>query len=97
MYSSSSESEDSIDTITHQNALRDTIRQKVQRNVKETNDKPDKTYVQNWNKFKKWVEEKHAKNVLLAGDKYITRDNVDLYFSDVVAYNKKVLPDTAKK
>jgi hypothetical protein len=61
---------------------------------------PDKTYKRNYDIFRKWIDE----HVEVQGQldetrprKYITRENVDLYFSTVVAHRGDIQPDTARR
>jgi hypothetical protein len=67
------------------------------RNSLATPKKVDKTYQREWKKYIFWVTTNRQNNVLPAGDKYLTRANVDLYFSHVVANRHDILPDTARR
>ena len=42
---------------------------------------PDKTYVRAWKKFTTFVDQEREAGRLPRGEKYLTRDNVDLWFS----------------
>jgi hypothetical protein len=44
-----------------------------------------------------WVTMNRQNNVLPAGDKYLTRENVDLYFSHIVANRHDIQPATAHR
>ena len=56
----------------------------------------DSTYMYVFKKYKEFVIKKRNEGVLEKNGKFITRDGVDLYFSQVVAH-KTVMPDTAKR
>ena len=56
----------------------------------------DSTYLREWNRYKRWVTGKRATEVLPPGEKYITRDAIDLYFTEVVAH-LTVTPKTAQR
>ena len=56
----------------------------------------DSTYLREWNRYKRWVTGKRATEVLRPGEKYITRDAIDLYFTEVVAH-LTVTPKTAQR
>lgn len=60
------------------------------------NNNPSSAYQGCWKKFKHFVTAARAAGSLAAGDKYLTRENVDLYFSEVIV-ELKVQPDTAKR
>jgi hypothetical protein len=47
---------------------------------------PNKSYVSVWNRFKTFVEAGRASGTLGAGDKFLSRQNVDKYFEEVVAH-----------
>jgi hypothetical protein len=66
-------------------------------NSEATPRKLDKTYVREWKKYTQWVEINRANFIIPAGDKFITRVNIDLYFSHVVAHRHDVLPTTARR
>ena len=81
------------------NTNRSRIRQEVQ-NMLQVLPGPDKTYKRNYDIFRKWIDE----HVEVQGQldetrprKYITRENVDLYFSTVVAHRGDIQPDTARR
>jgi hypothetical protein len=57
----------------------------------------EKTYQREWKKYNLWVTMNRQNNVLPAGDKYLTRENVDLYFSHVVANRHDIQPETARR
>ena len=56
----------------------------------------DSTYIREWNRFKDWVSDKRGMNILPPGPKYLTRDAVDLYFTEYVAH-LTVTPKTAQR
>ena len=56
----------------------------------------DRTYQNEIKKYKKFIDSERACGHLANGPTYITRENVDLYFGEVVA-NKKVKACTARR
>jgi hypothetical protein len=66
-------------------------------NVVETAPKADATYTREWNAFQKFVDEKRGLEELPLGPRYLTRDNVDLYFAEKIAYRREVMPETARR
>ena len=56
----------------------------------------DKSYTRAWIKLKQCVDQERAKGVLAAG-KYLTRENVDFYFSTVVSESLNLNPDSARR
>ena len=56
----------------------------------------DRAYELNWKRFKKYVDKQRALGGAPRGDKYLTRENIDMYFSDVVA-KKDCKKDTAHR
>ena len=64
--------------------------------VVQENSKPDTTYEREWKRFKTFVDTGRAEKKLLPGDKYLTRQNVDLYFGLVVS-KYAVVPDSARR
>lgn len=56
----------------------------------------DNTYVREWRKFREWIDDERENGRIPAGPKYITRENVDLYFAEVVAF-KNTTTDTAAR
>lgn len=56
----------------------------------------DKTYEGVQRRYFAWVEQQRRGNVLPPGDRFLTRENVDLYFNTVVAF-MNVQPDTARR
>ena len=67
------------------------------RNSLENPLKVDVTYQREWKKYISWVTTNRQNNVLPPGDKYLTRSNVDLYFSHIVAARHDIIPDTARR
>ena len=53
-------------------------------------------YNSEWKRYKKFVDESRAEEKLQPGAKYLTRDNVDLYFGEKVAY-REIVPDSARR
>ena len=64
--------------------------------VVQENSKPDTTYEREWKHFKTFVDTGRAEKKLLPGDKYLTHQNVDLYFSLVIS-KYAVVPDSARR
>ena len=64
--------------------------------VVQENSKPDTTYECKWKHFKTFVDTGRAEKKILPGDKYLTRQNVDLYFGLVVS-KYAVVPDSARR
>ena len=56
----------------------------------------DRSCDREWRKYRDWVHRKRILNVIPPGPMCLTRENVDLYFSEVIA-NWKVQPDTARR
>jgi hypothetical protein len=61
-----------------------------------SNKRPNESYESEWKRFQTFVDERRAENKLQPGEKYLTRDNVDLYFGEKVAY-REVTPDSARR
>ena len=78
---------------------RERIRAATAANTISTAKTPDKSYVREYKNFKRFVDEERARDggSLPQDDKYITRDAVDLYFVEVVAYREQVMPETARR
>jgi len=66
-------------------------------NVQSDNSTVDKTYIGEWNRYKKWVKQKREAKVLPDGPKFLTRVGVDLYFQQEVARRYSVMPATARR
>jgi hypothetical protein len=66
-------------------------------NSEATPRKVDKTYQLEWKRCTQWVIVNRANHIIPAGDKFITRGNIDLYFSHVVAHRHDILPTTARR
>ena len=60
--------------------------------------KPDKSYVNEWNRFRRFIEAKRATNSdqVTTGLHFLTRQNVDHYFSTDVA-QRKISGDSARR
>jgi len=56
----------------------------------------DRTYNNEWQNFCIWVNRMRHENIIPLGNVYLTRENVDLYFSTVVV-ERKVQPTTARR
>ena len=56
----------------------------------------DRSYASEWKNYCAWVSEHRANNILPAGPKYLTRENVDLYFSERVV-NRTITPESARR
>ena len=56
----------------------------------------DTTYLREWKRYKSFVEEKRKDGLLPAGNKYLTRQAIDLYSSMVVAH-LKCTPKVARR
>ena len=59
--------------------------------------KPDSSYIREYNKFKNHITLLRQSGELDEGDKFLTRQNVDLYFSMIVANNTKINPESARR
>lgn len=57
---------------------------------------PDRTYKNEIRKYKEWVAEQREEEDLPEGPRYITRENVDCYFAEIVA-RRMVKPETARR
>ena len=66
-------------------------------NVRDTAPKADASYIREWNRFKSFVDARRGNHQLPHGDKYLTRNNVDLYFTTVVAHRNNVMPESARR
>ena len=53
-------------------------------------------YTSEWKRFKTFVDESRAAEKLQLGEKYLTRENVDFYFAEKVAY-REIVPDSARR
>jgi hypothetical protein len=58
--------------------------------------KPDATYAREWRRFKEFVDAERAADNIPSGEKYLTRENVDLYFSEKIS-KRNVNPDGARR
>ena len=56
----------------------------------------DRSYKAEWKNYRAWVAEHRANNVLPVGPKYLTQENIDLYFSEKVV-NRLINPDSARQ
>ena len=56
----------------------------------------DRTYANEWKNYSTWVDQMRHQNMIPPGDRYLTRENVDLYFSTVVV-NRMVQPTTTRR
>jgi len=62
----------------------------------ETDVNQDRSYIREQNNYKEWVDSMRLHGKLLPGPKYITRQNIDKYFVNVVV-NKLVKPTTVDR
>jgi len=75
------------------------IQTATRENLERTNNvlKPDTTYSREWTKFKVFIDQKRQEKIVpLPHDLYLTRDNVDLYFSTVIR-DRECVPDSARR
>jgi hypothetical protein len=72
-------------------------RHRTTQNSRATPRAMDRSYVREWNLYKEWVLLNRANNIIPAGAKFITTENVDLYFSESVAFHHVVIPATARR
>jgi hypothetical protein len=56
----------------------------------------DETYQNEWKNYVAWVTLKCENNVIPVGPKFLTHENVNLYFSEVVAH-RQVIPNMARR
>jgi Centromere DNA-binding protein complex CBF3 subunit, domain 2 len=56
----------------------------------------DRTYTLEWRRYRAWVALQRQNSIIPAGPKYLTRENVDLFFSSEVV-NRQVIPETARR
>ena len=56
----------------------------------------DRTYISEWNRYRTWVTQMRVQNVIPHGPKFLTRENVNLYFSECII-DRKVNPDGARR
>jgi hypothetical protein len=78
-------------------AIRAGINEATRVNFEQTFRAPDPAYTAIWKKYKAFVDLQRTAGALTPGPKYLTRDNVDKYFADVVAYLGTIQPDTASR
>lgn len=56
----------------------------------------DRTYANEWRNYCAWIDQMRHQNTIPPGDRYLTRENVDLYFSTVVV-DRMVQPTTTRR
>lgn len=56
----------------------------------------DRTYTSEWSRYRQWVLRQRDARTIPPGPKYLTRENIDLFFSQEVC-NRIVVPDTARR
>jgi len=56
----------------------------------------DRTYLSEIRRFKEWVDLQRANNIIPQAERYISRENVDLFFATVIAH-RVVTPQTARR
>jgi hypothetical protein len=71
-------------------------RQNTHQNTQGAKRTTDRTYKNEWKNYVAWVIQKRESNVIPLGPKFLTRENVDLYFSEVVVH-RRVNPNTARR
>ncbi len=64
----------------------------TRRNIKDTFRPAVPLYKGIRKKYTAYIDKQRAEGVLAGGPKYLTRDNVDTYFLEVVAYFRTVQP-----
>lgn len=74
------------------------IAQATSDNVHDTTEDlpPDTTYTREWARFTQWITQERIGGRVRLGMKFLTRENVDLYFSEIVA-KKMVVPESARR
>ena len=77
-------------------ALNEAINAVKSRNSAAAGTKSDTSYRYNLNRFKRFVDEKRQQNIIPLGEKYLTRRNVDFFFTEFVP-KLKVEPNTASR
>jgi hypothetical protein len=77
-------------------AVAEQARQTTEKNTQGAKRKKDQTYENEWKKYFTWVNKQRLNNVIPYGPKFLTRENVDLYFSEVVVH-RQVVPYTARR
>ena len=78
-------------------ALRNVIAAAQAANVVAARREPDPTYKSNVKNFKAFIDEKRFLGEVPQGNKYLTQNNVDLYFALHVARKGSVNHDTARR
>ena len=71
-------------------------RQNTQTNTAHAIVVKDRTYVSEWRRYKEWVVDERAAGIIPDGPKFLTRENVDLYFSEIIV-NRMVVANTARR
>jgi len=64
--------------------------------VVKDNASADRSYQLEWKRFQEWIDNGRQINTIPAGDKYLTRENVDVYFGEVVS-KYTVVTDSARR
>jgi len=59
------------------------------------NCKADAMYQRKWKRYKEFVDKERAAGKIPPGDKYLSRDVVDVYFSEKIS-KYHVVPDSAR-
>ena len=77
-------------------ALTKAINAARRRNTAAAGTKLDTSYKYNWNRFKRFVDEKRQENVIPRGDKYLTWRNFNYFFTEFVP-KLKIEPKTASR
>lgn len=67
-----------------------------QLNVQQHPLRQDATYSREQNYYREWVDNKRGEGIIPTGTRYITGENVDLYFTEKVV-NRMITPQSAKR
>ena len=70
--------------------------QTANQNKVKDNSTADKSYQTEWRRFREFVDKERELKRIPDGNKYLNRQNVDLYFGEVVS-KYKVVPDSARR
>jgi hypothetical protein len=72
-------------------------RQNTRHNTQGVKRTKDRTYQNEWKNYVAWVTLKRENNVIPIGPKFLTHENVNLYFRVVVVHRQVLIPDTARR
>jgi Centromere DNA-binding protein complex CBF3 subunit, domain 2 len=94
---SEAEADEVVVTTTEADVAERTREHAVANALRVSTDSVDASYKREWKNFKQWFAEQVVKGLLLpSAGKFLTRANVDAYFTEVVV-NRKVAPTTARR